>query len=67
MFLKLKYPVKLIDAIFKRFHASQDQKQSCTKPFDSHVLKNLPFKDQKSADSGRRQLNDLGKALLLMI
>ena len=51
MFLKLKYPVKLIDSIFKRFHASQDQNQSCIKPIDSPVLITLPFKDQKSTDS----------------
>ena len=38
MFLKLKYPVKLIDTIFKRFHASQDQNQSCIKPIDNPVL-----------------------------
>ena len=61
MFLKLKYPVKLINSIFKRFHASQDQDQSCIEPIDSPVLIILPFKDQKSADSVRWQLNDLGK------
>ena len=63
MFLKLKYPVKLIDSIFKRFHASQDQIQSCIKPIDSPVLITLPFKDQKSAGSVRKQLNDLGKKI----
>ena len=63
MFLKLKYPVKLIDSIFKRFHASQDQNQSCIKPIDSPVLITLPFKDQKSADSVRKPLNDLGKKI----
>ena len=56
MFLKLKYPVK-------RFHASQDQDQSCIEPIDSPVLIILPFKDQKSADSVRKQLNDLGKKI----
>ena len=61
MFLKLKYPVKLINSIFKRFHASQDQDKSCIEPIDSPVLIILPFKDQKSADSVRWQLNDLGK------
>ena len=46
MFLKLKYPAKLIDSIFKRFHASQDQNQSCIKPVDSPVsVITLPFKD----------------------
>ena len=63
MFLKLKYPVKLIDSIFKRFHASQDQKQRCIRPVDSPVLITLPFKDQKSADSVRKQLNDLEKKI----
>ena len=61
MFLKLKYPVKLINSIFKRFHASQDQDKSCIEPIDSPVLIIVPFKDQKSADSVRWQLNDLGK------
>ena len=28
IFLKLKYPEKLIDSTFKRFHASQDQNQN---------------------------------------
>ena len=63
MFLKLKYPVKLIDSIFMRFHASQDLNQSCIEPIDSPVLITLPFKDQKSADSVRKQLNDLGKKI----
>ena len=63
MFLKSKYPVKLIDSIFKRFHASQDQNQSCIKPIDSPVLITLPFKDQKSANSVRKQLNNLGKKI----
>ena len=51
MFLKLKYPVKLIGSIFKIFNASQDQDQSCIEPIDSPVLITLPFKDQKSAIS----------------
>ena len=63
MFLKLKYPVKLIDSIFKTFHASQDQNQSCIKPVDSPVLITLAFKDQKSADSVCSQLSDLGKKI----
>ena len=46
-----------------RFHASQDVNQSCIKPIDSPVLITLPFKDQKSADSVRKQLNDLGKKI----
>ena len=53
MFLKLKYPVKLIDSIFKRFHASPDQNQRCITPVDRPVL----------ITSVRRQLNDLGKKI----
>ena len=63
MLLKLKYPVKLIDSIFKRFHASQDQNQSCIEPIDSPVLIILPFKDQKSADSVCKQLYHIGKKI----
>ena len=74
MFLELKYPVKLIDYIFKRFHASQDQNQSCVLiqlksqsalliTCINPVLITLPFKDQKSADSVRKQLNELGKKI----
>ena len=33
----------------------------CIEPIDSPVLIILPFKDQKSADSVRKQLNDLEK------
>jgi len=43
--------------------APQDQNQSNIKPANSPVLINLPFKDQKSADSVRRQLRDLGKKI----
>ena len=48
---------------FKRFHTSQDHNQSRIKPIDSPVLITLPFKDQKSADSVHRKLNDLGKKI----
>ena len=40
MFLKLKYPVKLINSIFMRFHAPQDLNQSCIEPIDSPVFDN---------------------------
>lgn len=39
MFLKPKYLVKLIDFIFKRFHACQDQDQSCIERIDSPVCR----------------------------
>ena len=63
MFLKLKYPEKRIDSIFMSFHASQDQNQNQIEPVDSPVRIILPFKDQKSADSVRRQLSHLGKKI----
>ena len=53
----------IIDSIFKSFHASQDQNQNQIEPVDSPVRIILPFKDQKSADSARRQLSDLGKKI----
>jgi len=43
--------------------APQDQNQSGIKPANSPVLITLLFKDQKSADSVRRQLSDLGKKI----
>ena len=61
MFLKLNYLAKRIGSTFKRFHASQDQNQRRIKPADSPVLITLPFKDQESADSVRRQLSDIGR------
>ena len=63
MFLKLKYPEKLIDSIFKRFHPSQDQNQNGIEPVESPVRIILPFKDQKSANSVRRKLSDLEKKI----
>ena len=57
----LFFPIKYIDSTRKRFHSPQDQDQSYIKPTDSTVLIILPFKDQESADSVRRQLSDLGK------
>ena len=44
MFLKLKYPKKRIDSIFKRFHASQDQTQNRIELVDSPERIILPFK-----------------------
>ena len=44
MFLKLKYPEKRIDSIFKRFYASQDQTQNRIELVDSPVRIILPFK-----------------------
>ena len=57
IFLKLKYPEKLIDSAINRLQHPTDPVQT---PSDSPVRITLPFKDQKSADVVRRQLGDLG-------
>ena len=63
MFLKLKYPAKLIDSTFKRFLAAKDQTQIRIEPVDNPVRITLPYKDQKFPNSVRRQLSDLGKKI----
>ena len=57
IFLKLKYPEKLIDSAINRLHHPTDPAQT---PANSPVRITLPFKDQKSADVVRRRLGDLG-------
>ena len=57
IFLKLKYPEKLVDSAINRLQHPTDPVQI---PSDSPVRITLPFKDQKSADVVRRQLGDLG-------
>ncbi|XP_068757518.1 uncharacterized protein [Montipora capricornis] len=68
MFTKLKYPVKLINSAiagFTRFtiqsrHEIPTEADAATpKP----VRITLPFKDQKSADTVRHQLKDLGRKI----
>ena len=56
IFLKMKYPEKLIDSAINRIQHPTDPVQA---PSDSPVRITLPFKDQKLADV-RRQLGDLG-------
>ena len=56
MFLKLKYPAKLIDSIFKRFTSPRIRIKvvlsQLTAPYFNTVIKiTLPLEDQKSADS----------------
>ena len=62
-FLKVKYRGKLIDSILNRVHSSQSQNENCIAPADNPVPITLPFKDQKSADYVRKELNDLGKKI----
>ena len=57
IFLKLKYPEKLINSAINYLQQPKDPVQT---PSDSPVRITLPFKHQKSADVVRRQLGDLG-------
>ena len=65
LFLQLAYPEHLIHSMISNFITS---KQTPTPPRNStsdqqSVRIVLPFKEQKSADSVRKQLKDLGKLL----
>ena len=58
-----KYPEKLIESTFNRFHAFQNQEQNCIAPIDSPVRITLPFKDQKSTNFVHRELCNFGKKI----
>ena len=59
IFLKLKYPEKLMDSAINRIQHPTEPVQT---PSDSPVRITLPFKDQKSANVVSRQLGDLRTA-----
>ena len=62
VFLKLKYPERLIDSTVSRFNHSlaQDQTRTVsTVTTDNPIRIILPFKDQISADIVRKDLRDL--------
>ena len=61
IFLKLKYPERLINSTITRFIESQNQEQVRDVQANAPVRIILPFKDKKSADTVRRQLSDLGR------
>ena len=63
IFLKLKYPEGLINSTITRFIESQIQEQARDVQGIAPVRIILPFKDQRSADTVRRQLSDLGKKI----
>ena len=63
IFLKLKYPEKLINSTITRFIDSRNQQQLRDVQRNAPVRIILPFKDQRSADIVRRQLSDLGKKI----
>ena len=63
IFLKLKYPERLINSTITRFIESQNREQVRDVQASAPVRIILPFKDQRSADTVRRQLSDLGKKI----
>lgn len=63
IFLKLKYPERLINCTITRFIESQDREQALDIQVNKPVRIILPFKDQRSADLVRRQLSDLAKKI----
>jgi len=63
VFLKLKYPERLINSTITRFIESQNQEQVRDVQASAPVRIIRPFKDQRSADTVRRQLSDLGKKI----
>ncbi|XP_015770368.1 PREDICTED: uncharacterized protein LOC107348803 [Acropora digitifera] len=63
IFLKLRYPEKLINSTITRFIESRNQQQFREVQINAPVRIILPFKDQRSADIVRRQLSDLGKKI----
>ena len=56
IFLKFKYPKRLINSTITRFNESQDRKQVHDIQVNKPVRITLPFEDQRSADLVRRQL-----------
>ena len=65
IFVRLRYPASLLDNIIKKF---TDQQRGHPAAEEINIKENivrviLPFKDQKSADSVRRQLRNLGKII----
>jgi len=63
IFLKLKYPERLINSTITRFIESQNQEQVRDVQASGPIRIILPCKDQRSADTAQRQLSDLGKKI----
>ena len=63
IFLKLKYPERLINSTITRFIDSQNQEEVRDVQASAPVRIILPFKDQRSADTVRKQLSDLANKI----
>ena len=66
-FVRLRYPVSLLDNIITKYTAQKresDDRPAQERNINENVVRvMLPFKDQKSADSVRRQLRNLSKTI----
>ena len=63
IFLKLNYPERLINSTVTRFVESENQEQVRDVQASAPIRIILPVKDQRSADTVRRQLSNLGKKI----
>ena len=64
MFLKLKYPPRLIESTINSFIRSQDEAEPRHQiPLDQPIRIVLPFKDQRSPDAVRNDLSELSKKI----
>ena len=61
MLLKLKYPPRLIESTISNFIRTRDQARPPEEAKPIRIV--LPFKDQRSAEALRRNLNDLNKKI----
>ncbi|KAK3742274.1 hypothetical protein QZH41_003299 [Actinostola sp. cb2023] len=64
LFCQLQYPARLVDFVISQFLTTVTAERvdhSREEPGETTTRIVLPFKDQKAADSVRRQLKDLGK------
>ena len=64
MFLKLKYPPRLIESTISNFICTRDEARPPEEAKqDKPIRIVLPFKDQRLVDALRRNLNDLNKKI----
>ena len=67
MFIKLKYPLRLIDSVLAT-HLNQVRKEKVGNPSHDDVVRIvLPFRDQQSANVLRKQLGALSRKINIAI
>ena len=60
VFSKLRYPNTLVNSIIRRFMQETDRAPHAVTSSEPSVYIKLPFKDQRSADRVRNEINSLG-------